>query len=64
MPVRDVVCELVQVPAVAGLDLGAPPEDVLELGHQRLLGVQAPVQAFQLVAQLEADVWKEEEKGG
>ncbi len=46
VPVAQVLCQLVQLPAVGGLDLGPPFEHVLELGDQRELCVQPSVQAF------------------
>ena len=62
VPVGDVVGELVELLAVVGLDLGLAPEDVLHLRHQRLLRLQAPVQALELLVQLHPDVCKVNEK--
>ena len=56
VPVGDVVGELVELLAVVGLDLCPAPEDVLHLRHHRLLRLQPPVKALQLLVQLHPDV--------
>ena len=59
VPVGDVVGKLVELLAVVGLDLGPAPEDVLHLRHHRLLRLQPPVKALELLVQLHPDVCKE-----
>ena len=44
--------------AVIGLDFCSASEDILQFGHNALLGFQSPVQTFQLVVQLNANIWK------
>ena len=58
VPAGDVSGQLVQLPAVGGLYLCPPPEDVLELRDQGELRLKAPVEALELVVQLDADVCK------
>ena len=62
VPVGDVVGELVELLAVVGLDLGPAPEDVLHLRHHRLLRLQPPVEALQLLVQLHPDVCNAKER--
>lgn len=63
----DALAELLQALAVVQLDLGPSPEVVLQLLDDRHLGLYSQVKAAQLLVQLLADVWGEEEgvtKGG
>ena len=63
VPVGDVVGELVELLAVVGLDLCPAPEDVLHLRHHRLLRLQPPVQALELLVQLHPDVCNGKKEG-
>ena len=56
--VADESGQSVEVLAVTGFDFCPPPENVLELVDDRLLGLQPTVQTFELVVELNANVWK------
>lgn len=56
MPLLNALAELVQTLAVLELNLGPPPEIVLQLLHDRHLRLYSQVEAAQLLVQLLADV--------
>ena len=52
--------QLVQVLRVIHFDLGAPPEEILQLSHHRHLRLDPVVEASQLLVQLCPNIWKSE----
>ena len=53
---QEALGEFVQVLAVIQLDLGAPPEEILQLAHDRNLRLHPHVQTSQLLVQLAPNI--------